>query len=156
MTEGEPPSDEQLARSLDELALAYHDCPQGTPAEAEREISDFVPQYPEVGARFPDFGYYASADPAIVLDEKPTVGDAIDDLIDIVGELREVSWRFEKAAVELRLPAAGDRCESFTAFAPLTRHRGLLRSEHAPDTSIYRSAWRSSCPRSRSGGLCER
>jgi hypothetical protein len=54
-----------------------------------------MPTYTEVGARFPNLGYYASADPATVLDEKATVGDAIDDLIDIVRELREVSWRYD-------------------------------------------------------------
>jgi hypothetical protein len=95
VTEGEPPSNEQLARSIDELAVAYHDCPQGTPADAELEPPDFLPQYSEIGARFPDFGYYASADPATVLDEKPAVGDAIDDLIDIVRELREACWRYD-------------------------------------------------------------
>jgi hypothetical protein len=95
VTEGEPPSDEQLARSLDQLALAYHDCPQGSPADAEPGGPDFLPKYSEVGARFPDFGYYASADPTTALDEKPTVGDAIDDLVDIVRDLREVSWRHD-------------------------------------------------------------
>ena len=52
-------------------------------------------QYDQLGARFPDYGYYASVDPRLVLEEKPSVGDAIDDLADIVLDLREVSWRYD-------------------------------------------------------------
>lgn len=95
VTEGAPPSDEQLARALDETALAYYDCPEGSPAEAEPVMPDFHPLYADIGARFPNYGYYASADQAEVLDDKPAVGDAVDDLLDIVRDLREVSWRYD-------------------------------------------------------------
>ncbi len=95
VNDGEPPSDKHLAQSLDGLALAYCECPEGSPADAELEMPDFLPQYSEVGARFPELGYYATADPTTVLDEKPKVGDAIDDLVDIVRDLSEVSWRYD-------------------------------------------------------------
>jgi hypothetical protein len=95
ITEGTPPSEAALARSLDELALAYHHCPHGAPADDHPEVPDFHPQYGELGARFPEFGYYSSADPATVLDDEPKIGDAIDDLMDIVRDLREVLWRHD-------------------------------------------------------------
>jgi hypothetical protein len=94
---GEPPSDEQLSRALDELVLVYHHCPPGDPTgpEADPPRDSFRIPYAVMGAHFPDYGYYASADPTKVLDEEPCVGDAIDDLIEIVRDLREVSWRFD-------------------------------------------------------------
>jgi hypothetical protein len=95
--EGDPPSDRALAKGLDELALAYYICPDSNPAEdnSDPPEADYKQLYAALCARFPEYGYYAMADPLEVLPEKPSVGDAIDDLADIVLDLREVLWRFE-------------------------------------------------------------
>jgi hypothetical protein len=94
--DGEPPDDERLTRGLDELALAYHLCPETEPGERDGEPcrSDYRQLYQALGARFPNLGLYACADPTEVLHE-PLVGDAIDDLADIVLDLQEVLWRFD-------------------------------------------------------------
>jgi hypothetical protein len=95
--ERESPSKEELSRALDELALSFHDCPPGRPAEGDAEppADDSSSLYAALGPRFPDFGYYAMSDPTEVLGGEPTVGDAIDDLADIVNDLRQVSWRYD-------------------------------------------------------------
>jgi hypothetical protein len=95
--EGKPPSDSELSRALDELAVAFHDCPPGSPAEdaPPSPPSDHGELYADIGARFPGYGYYALSDPTEVLDGEPSVGDAIDDLADIVRDLREISWRYD-------------------------------------------------------------
>ncbi|WP_010338153.1 DUF5063 domain-containing protein [Sphingobium yanoikuyae] len=83
-----------LARRLDELALSYHDTPLGNPDESdEQPPSEDRVGYAEVGQRFPTFGYYGSADPNEVPGEAQ-VGDAIDDIMDITNDLKEVLWRF--------------------------------------------------------------
>ncbi|MES2443555.1 MAG: DUF5063 domain-containing protein [Pseudomonadota bacterium] len=99
VSEGAPPADADLARALDALALAYHDAPDGEPAEDEGrdqpETETYVQRYERLGARFPDYGYYPTADPLGPLDQENTLGDAIDDLADIVRDLGETIWRFE-------------------------------------------------------------
>jgi len=85
-----------LSRHLDELALSFHDTPSGDPNESdERPASESRSSYAEIGARFPTLGYYGSTDPNEVPGET-TVGDAIDDIMDITNDLNEVLWRFER------------------------------------------------------------
>lgn len=93
----DPPSDEQLARALDELVMAYHDAPEGFPADDDREPprEDVRVRLARLGRRFPEYGFYALADPTEPLNEEGLVGDAIDDLADIAGDLEEVVWRHE-------------------------------------------------------------
>ena len=95
-TQTERPSINQLARSLDELALCYHDTPVGDPAENDErpEPGSRVSQA-DICARFPDLGYYGVADPTEVPGEA-SVGDAIDDILDITNDLKEVVWRFDR------------------------------------------------------------
>lgn len=95
--EGAPPCDEVLARALDELALAYHDSPDGEPHDDESEPpqSDYGGTRNRLYARFPHYSTYPVAWPSSDLDEKPVLGDAIDDLADICGDLQEAVWRFE-------------------------------------------------------------
>jgi Domain of unknown function (DUF5063) len=96
VTKCEKPSIELLARRLDELAVSYYDTPLGAPDERdELPTREDRVEYADIGSRFPDLGYYASADP----DELPgeaIVGDAIDDIMDIANDLKEVLWRFDK------------------------------------------------------------
>lgn len=98
VTEGQPPSLDELARALDELALVVHDTPEGEPVDSEAEPpgGDYDALYARLSARFPDLGHYPVADPASAPGEQGAlVGDAIDDLADIAGELEELSWRFD-------------------------------------------------------------
>ena len=63
---GEPPSNERLAKALDELAIAYHQAPEGNPVEGDLDAPDrdFKARYGALAERFPDLGMYAVADPA--------------------------------------------------------------------------------------------
>ncbi|MDB5709472.1 MAG: hypothetical protein JWL96_1542 [Sphingomonas bacterium] len=93
----EPPSDAALAEALDELALAYHGTPEGAPAPSNQDppARDSAALFAIIAARFPDYGVYAIADP---LDPSPAslgTGDAIDDLLDIAGDMAEAVWRFD-------------------------------------------------------------
>jgi len=95
-TIGAAPSTGALARCLDELALSYHDTPFGEPDESEdRPPGEDRLTYQEIGSRFPEYGYYGVADPNQVPGEA-MVGDAIDDIMDIANDLKEVLWRFER------------------------------------------------------------
>lgn len=102
LAEGEPPSDETLAKALDQLALAYHQAPEGEPADDDRRPPewDFKARYAALGQRYPQLGMYAVADPSEVINEEAMCGDAIDDLTDIERDLREVIWRFENIGAE--------------------------------------------------------
>ncbi|WP_264942182.1 hypothetical protein [Sphingomonas canadensis] len=84
-----------LARRLDELALSYHDTPPGRPADNDAPTSEDKVEYADIGSRFPGLGYYGSADPNEVPAEA-TIGDAIDDILDITNDLKEVLWRFDR------------------------------------------------------------
>ncbi|AQR73729.1 DUF5063 domain-containing protein [Sphingomonas sp. LM7] len=96
VTKEKNPSIAMLARRLDELALSYHDTPPGDPDESdERPTHEDRVKYADIGSRFPDLGYYGSADPKGVPGEA-IVGDAIDDIMDIANDLKEVLWRFDK------------------------------------------------------------
>lgn len=95
--EGTPPADAVLARALDELALAYHDTPDGDPHDDERELpkTDHQGTRSRLSARFPQYSHYPVAWPSSDPDERPLIGDAIDDLADICGDLQNIVWRFE-------------------------------------------------------------
>jgi hypothetical protein len=93
----EPPTDAVLAQALDELALACHETPQGAPAPTNQDppARDSDALRTIITARFPDYGVYAVVNP---LDPSPVsvgTGDAIDDLVDIAGDLAEAVWRFD-------------------------------------------------------------
>lgn len=96
--EGEPPGDAALSRALDRLAMAWQDCPPGNladddeppPREGNPDLNGAI------GKRFPDYGYYSAADPFAVPDDAPGIMDAIDDLAEIVVDLRDILWRRER------------------------------------------------------------
>jgi hypothetical protein len=102
LAEGEPPSAEELAKALDHLALAYHQAPEGEPADDDRVAPewDFKARYAALGQRYPQLGMYAVSDPSEVIHKEAMCGDAIDDLADIERDLREVVWRFENIGAE--------------------------------------------------------
>jgi hypothetical protein len=95
--DGATPSSRELLRALDELAMAYHQAPEGDPADddATPPRTDYQERHASLGKRFPDYGYYAVSDPTEPVEKKGLVGDAIDDLADISADLEQVIWRFE-------------------------------------------------------------
>ena len=99
--EGQSPNDEELARALDELAMAYHETPEGGPADDDDDyphasLDDYKRRYAQLASRFPNHGYYAVTDPNETVPQESLVGDAIDDLADIARELQEVLWRLDR------------------------------------------------------------
>ncbi len=102
VTQGAPLPIAELSRALDRLLMAYHEAASGcgVPEESRAENreppgSNYAELYASLGARFPDLGYYATADPSLAIDADPVTGDAVDDLADIVRDVREICWRFE-------------------------------------------------------------
>lgn len=95
-TVGAVPSVGTLARCLDELALSYHDTPVGEPHENDDQPpAEIDATYADIGSRFSGFGYYGTVF-GIDVTEEAVVGDAIDDILDITNDLKEVLWRFER------------------------------------------------------------
>lgn len=99
------PSDEYVAKSLDELAMAYHEAPEGDPSDEDIDPPDrghehYKKRYAELGAKFPDYGYYSVADWTEPLSKESVIGDAIDDLADIEGDLDKVIWRAENLGLD--------------------------------------------------------
>lgn len=89
----------RLERVLDALALARHDVAFEFD---ERELPD-PPDWPYAErralavARFPTLGLYNVARPVSteIGEGAAVVGDAIDDIADIAGELHDCAWRWE-------------------------------------------------------------
>jgi hypothetical protein len=105
LRDGSPPTNRELARALDELAMAYHEAPEGTPSNDERdaprrEIEQYKARYAELGKRFPSYGYYAVGDWTEPLGKESAIADAIDDLADIEGDLERALWRFENLGAD--------------------------------------------------------
>jgi len=96
VTKCESPSVQMLSRHLDELALSYHDTPDGDPEDSDEQPGpeDRV-SHADISRRFPNLGYYGTTDPTEVPGE-PLVGDAIDDIMDIANDLKEVLWRYKR------------------------------------------------------------
>lgn len=88
-----------LAVLLDQLALATHTVERTEPDTVELAPSrDYYAMRAEVGARFPNYGFYHCAD-TNPLAEAMT-GDAIDDIADIALELSSVLWLWENFSAE--------------------------------------------------------
>jgi hypothetical protein len=90
-----------LARALDRLALAYHDTESmvlddtdtpDPPSQDYRQLRD------QAVRCFPELGYYhtpSSLPLEIESEATLTLGDGIDDVADITGELTQIVWRWE-------------------------------------------------------------
>lgn len=94
----------ELLVRCDRILAAIHDLPDVA------DDSDY-PDPPEkeykktrelVSAAFPDFGFYNLPDTVLedIGGSKVMVGDAIDDITDIVDEFTEVLWRHEHTSAE--------------------------------------------------------
>lgn len=98
--EGTPPSTAELARALDELALAMHDAPDGDPADEDTQPPerDYHSLRAGLDARFPGLNSYQVVCP--IGPETVVTASAHDDLADIVGDLNEVVWRYENVGAD--------------------------------------------------------
>jgi hypothetical protein len=95
-TTGPIPTIAAFARCVDELALSYHDAPVGEPCESEETPPSAIDvSHAEIAARFPDFGFYGTVF-GIDVPGEAHIGDAIDDILDIANDLKEVLWRFDR------------------------------------------------------------
>lgn len=105
--EGDIPTDERvpkLSLALDQLALSVHFADYNFD---ERDFPDAeVREYPTVreivSPNFPELGYY---NVALDISDKITetslaIGDAIDDICDIAGDLEAVLWCWENTSVD--------------------------------------------------------
>jgi hypothetical protein len=88
-----------LAAALDRLAVGFHSAPHGKP-----DLSDVNPPTRDgkrlremAAASFPQLGHYNTPMHIHerVGDTHIAVGDAINDLADIAGDLEEVLWRWQ-------------------------------------------------------------
>lgn len=93
------PAIEALARSLDELALAYWDTSPGMPRGKPCELPEWSFTHASIGHRFPNLGLYGVTSPAEI-SSSVMVGDAIDDILDIARDLSEVIWRYDNLGAD--------------------------------------------------------
>lgn len=118
-------SDEALLAALDLLVAAYHKTPEAGPSDADLEAprQDGASLYKEVAERFPHYGLYPVADPAAPPESEAMVSDAIDDLMDLTLDMREVVWLADHLGVD----------DAHWSFRLLFFHWG----RHARELSLY-------------------
>jgi len=92
--DGPAPGEVALVRALDRMADAYHAAPEGECiyTEVDPPERDGAALRARIEARFPDYGFYRSAGLLVSGDEPPGIGDAIDDLLDLVLDLGGAVW----------------------------------------------------------------
>ena len=115
------PTDAALAAALDRLITAYHDTPDVDPSNDGMDAprGNGPAYFQEVGARFPNYGLYPLADPTAAMG----MGDAIDDLGDIILDMQEVIWLADHA----------DKADALWLFRSQFYHWGT----HARDLARY-------------------
>ncbi len=103
----------RLVRCLDALAYAVHfvDAENGA-GELEPPRLDYAQTYEAIRQRFPFLGkYWLALHPVLQegIEGELAVGDAIDDLADILIELKDVRWLHEQAGRKEALAALRER-----------------------------------------------
>ena len=85
VTEAPSPSLEELSRALDRVAWSFEGVPdQMRPVFEPPPLP--APDRNLIAVRFPELGLYSAVDPRNLL-AAPVMADAIDDIMDIVGDL---------------------------------------------------------------------
>lgn len=122
--DGDVPGDEALLAALDQLVAAYHDTPEAGPVtKLEAPRSEGPTLYEKVASRFTDYGPYPVSDPTASPEDAAMMGDAIDDLVDLTLDMREVVWLADHAGNE----------DAHWFFRLLFFHWG----RHARELSLY-------------------
>jgi hypothetical protein len=125
--DGNAPNDAALLAALDRLVAAYRDTPDVGPSESELEAPRLggPPLYEELAKRFPDYGYYPVSDAAGSPGDEAAAmtGDAIDDLMDLTLDMREVVWLADHVGAD----------DAHWSFRLLFFHWG----RHARELSLY-------------------
>jgi hypothetical protein len=99
-TVGAIPPITAIAQCLDELALSYHDTPAGDPNESDdNPPSEIRATRADIAARFPNLGLSGTVF-GIDVPGEAIVADAIDDILDITNDLKEVLWRYDRFGAE--------------------------------------------------------
>ncbi|MFZ5677252.1 MAG: hypothetical protein ACOZAM_30180 [Pseudomonadota bacterium] len=103
----------RLIRTLDALAYAVHFAEaEGTASELEPPRLDYAQTYDSIRQRYPFLGrYWLALHPVLQegTEGELAVGDAIDDLADILSELKDVRWLHERAGRKEALGALRER-----------------------------------------------
>lgn len=93
-----------LVKSLDAVALAYHFAedsfdPTNSPKPPD---NDYQQLRTIISARFPSLGFYnrPSEIATQITQASIVVGDAIDDLTDIILDLQAIKWRWENTNID--------------------------------------------------------
>ena len=90
----------QLVLALDRLVAVYFQTEDIEPGdEVDAPQKDYPNLYRRAADAYPELGLYPYADPGgDPGEDEPMVADAIDDLADIAGDLKEVLWHFENSS----------------------------------------------------------
>jgi hypothetical protein len=118
-----------LAGLLDDVSLAFHDIPDGAPADSEPvlEPSDWTDVVAGVRIAFPELDYYRHVAPTMKMDAEPVVASAVDDLCDIMRDLEQIRQRVEATGVNDAARYARQRWPSTGAH--LTQLRRFLHHQ---------------------------
>lgn len=101
-----PASYASILAAIDRLLSAYHSTPAGDPSEDDIDppLEDYILRYralyQTLGRRFPELGLYPSILSFDELLQQTSVNDAIDDLADLVLDMRDVVRRAEHLGLD--------------------------------------------------------
>ena len=94
----------RLQEALDRLAISLHhtDCSFDGKSYPDPPAKEYPLLRGKISPNFPDCGYYNVAHEISekLAESSISVGDAIDDICDIAGDLEEVLWRWENTSVD--------------------------------------------------------
>ncbi len=93
------PSLERLELELDRLAVALNETPPGQATDYEA-VSIPRPSREFLSGRFPSLGLYRSTTYSLELEDELTVGDGVDDLLDITDEMQRLLHHLDAAGAD--------------------------------------------------------
>ena len=97
LQEGDPPTLPRLIEMLEGLKSVYRATPKTDPPDwfGSAPEKDYQQTYGKLCVRFPEYGYYPVTEPGDPEGTESYLGDSIDDLADIVGDISEAIWLYE-------------------------------------------------------------